>query len=177
VVLGLGGVGLSVVQGARLVGAAPIIAVDVSPEKFALAQRFGADATLVSSDDLVREVRGLTGGRGADHVFDCVGMASTIRSAWAASRRGGHVTVVGIGGKDDQVSFSPLELFHFARTISGCVYGSMDPARDFPLLFEHLRSGALDVESLISSRIKLDDVDSAFTEMEAGVGARSLVVF
>ncbi len=177
-VIGLGGVGLSVVQGARIAGATPVIAVDRSPEKLELAAELGADETFVSGDDLVKQVRGRTGGRGADHVFDCVGLAQTIRGGWSASRRGGQLTIVGIGGgKEDQVSFSPVELFHFARTIRGCVYGSTDPARDFPLLFEHLRSGELDVESMISRRISLDDVESAFQEMEAGVGARSLVVF
>lgn len=176
-VLGLGGVGLSVVQGARIAGATPIIAADRSTEKLALARTCGADETLVSGPDLVQEIRARTGGRGADHVFDCVGTAATIRTCWSMARRGGHLTVVGIGGKDDLVSFSALELFYYARTISGCVYGSMDPDRDVPMLLEQVRSGGLDLGALITRRIGLDDVDSAFAEMDAGVGARSLVVF
>jgi S-(hydroxymethyl)glutathione dehydrogenase/alcohol dehydrogenase len=177
VVVGVGGVGLSVVQGARITGAATIVAVDRSAEKLELAGRCGADTTMVSGDDLVKQVRRHTAGRGADHVFDCVGTAATIRTSWSLSRRGGHVTIVGIGAKDDMVSFSALELFHFARTISGCVYGSMDPDRDIPFLLEQARTGALDLGALITKRITLADVDAAFAEMESGVGARSLVVF
>lgn len=176
-VLGLGGVGLSAVQGARIAGAGEIVAIDRSASKLALADRVGATSTLVSDDNTVAEVRALTGGRGVDHVFECVGLAATIRAGYSMSRRGGHVTVVGVGGKDEQVSFTALELFHFARSITGCVYGSMDPVRDVPLLLEHVRSGALDVEALISRRIGLEEVESAFAEMAEGVGARSLVVF
>ena len=156
VVIGLGGVGLSVVQALRIVGATTIIAVDRSEEKLALARSMGATETLLSDETTVKAVRGLTGRRGADHAFDCVGAPATIRTAWSASRRGGSVTVVGIGSKDEKVEFSPLELFHFARTLRGCVYGSMDPARDVPILIEHLRSGALDLSALISDRIGLD---------------------
>lgn len=176
VVFGLGGVGLSAVQGARLAGADPIIAVDREPAKLALAERLGARATLVAGEDTAREVRGLTGGRGADHAFDCVGAPATIRLAWSASRRGGQVTIVGIGGKDDQVSFSALELFHFARTLRGCVYGSMDPPRDLPMLLDHVRAGRLDLESLVTRRLPLDQVADAFADMEAGRGVRALVV-
>lgn len=177
VVIGLGGVGLSVIQALRIVGATTIIAVDRSEEKLALARSMGATDTLLSDETTVKAVRGLTGRRGADHAFDCVGAPATIRTAWSASRRGGNVTVVGIGSKDEQVAFTPLELFHFGRTLRGCVYGSMDPARDVPVLIEHLRTGALDLTALISNRIGLDGIDAAFAEMDAGVGARSVVVW
>lgn len=176
-VLGLGGVGLSVVQGARLAGADGIVAIDPSTDKLARAQRLGADTPLPPGPDLAKAVRVATGGRGVDHAFDCVGAAATIRSAWSLTRRGGHLTIVGIGGKDDQVCFNALELFHFARTISGCVYGSTDPTRDVPRLVEHVRAGRLDLDALITDRIGLDGVESAFAAMAAGVGVRSLVTF
>ena len=124
-----------------------------------------------------RPIRGLTGGFGADHAFECVGRAATIRTAWSSTRRGGSTTVVGIGSAADKVEFSALELFHFARTLRGCVYGNGDPAVDLPVLADHVRAGRLDLDALITDRITLDDVPSALDRMARGEGARSLVVF
>jgi S-(hydroxymethyl)glutathione dehydrogenase/alcohol dehydrogenase len=175
-VVGLGGVGLSVVQGARLAGAGTILAVDRSPDKLALAQTMGATDVLEASDDLAKQVRGLTGRRGADHAFDCVGLAATIRTSWSATRRGGTTTIVGIGGKEQEVTFTALELFHFARTLQGCVYGSTDPIRDIPKLLGYAAEGRLDLGALISGTIGLDGIDGAFADMEKGIGARAIVV-
>ncbi|MCU1589380.1 MAG: alcohol dehydrogenase [Frankiales bacterium] len=175
-VVGLGGVGLSVVQGARLAGARTIVAVDRSPDKLALAQSMGATDVLEAGDDLAKQVRGLTGRRGADHAFDCVGLADTIRTSWSATRRGGTTTIVGIGGKEQQVTFTALELFHFARTLQGCVYGSTDPFTDIPKILGYAAEGRLDLGALISATIGLDGIDGAFADMEKGVGARAVVV-
>ena len=177
VVYGLGGVGLAVLQSARIAGASPSIAVDVTPEKEELARRHGATDFLVADEQTAKAVRKLTGGHGADHAFECVGRGSTIRAAWSATRRGGRTTVVGIGGKEDMVSFSALEVFHFARTLTACVYGNSDPVRDLPVLAEHVRAGRLDLESLITDRITLDEIPAAFERMAAGRGGRSLVIF
>jgi S-(hydroxymethyl)glutathione dehydrogenase/alcohol dehydrogenase len=175
-VVGLGGVGLSVVQGARLAGAGTILAVYRSPDKLALAQSMGATDVLEAGDDLAKQVRGLTGRRGADHAFDCVGSAATIRTSWSATRRGGTTTIVGIGGKEQEVTFTALELFHFARSLQGCVYGSTDPLRDIPKLLDYAAEGRLDLGALISGTIGLDGIDGAFADMEKGVGARAIVV-
>jgi S-(hydroxymethyl)glutathione dehydrogenase/alcohol dehydrogenase len=175
-VMGLGGVGLSVVQGARLAEAGIIIAVDRSPEKLALAQSMGATEVLEAGDELAKQVRALTGRRGADHAFDCVGLADTIRTSWSATRRGGTTTIVGIGGKEQQVTFTALELFHFARTLQGCVYGSTDPMTDIPKVLGYAAEGRLDLGALISGTIGLDGIDGAFADMEKGVGARAVVV-
>jgi S-(hydroxymethyl)glutathione dehydrogenase/alcohol dehydrogenase len=177
VVFGLGGVGLSTLQAARIAGAGTVIAVDVRPEKEALALAQGATFFLVSDDGVAKAVRGLTGGIGADHAFECVGKASTIRTAWSSTRRGGTTTVVGIGSASDKVEFSALELFHFARTLRGCVYGNSDPSIDVPVLAEHVKAGRLDLGALITDRIALDDVPDALDRMARGEGARSLVVF
>jgi S-(hydroxymethyl)glutathione dehydrogenase/alcohol dehydrogenase len=177
VVFGLGGVGLSALQGARIAGAAPIIAVDPSPEKADLARRLGATDVLEPSPDLGKQVRALTGGRGADHAIECVGRADAIRAAWSVSRRGGHATIVGMGAKSDTLTFNALEIAHFARTLAGCMFGASDPARDVPLLLEHVRAGRLDLEALVSARIGLDGIPTAFADIEAGRGARSLIVF
>jgi S-(hydroxymethyl)glutathione dehydrogenase/alcohol dehydrogenase len=175
-VVGLGGVGLSVVQGARLAGAGRIIAVDRSADKLALALATGATDVLEAGGELAKQVRGLTDGRGADHAFDCVGLAETIRSSWSSTRRGGVTTVVGIGGKDSQVSFSPLELFHFARTLQASVYGSTDPLTDIPRILDLAAEGRLDLAALVTGTVGLDGIDGAFADMAAGRGARTLVV-
>lgn len=173
-VVGLGGVGLSVVLGAVLAGAAQVIVVDPSPDKLALARRLGATDVLEAGD--LKPVRALTGGRGADHAFDCVGAAETIRACWGATRRGGSTTVVGIGGKEQQVSFSALELFHFARTLRGCVYGGADPHVLMPRLLAHAAAGDLDLGALVTATVGLDGIDGAFADMERGIGVRTVLV-
>ncbi|MCW2601106.1 MAG: NAD/mycothiol-dependent formaldehyde dehydrogenase [Frankiales bacterium] len=175
-VVGLGGVGLSAVMGAKLAGAAKVIVVDRSPEKLALARSLGATDVLEAGGELAKQVRALTSGRGADHAVDCVGLADTIRSSWSATRRGGTTTVVGIGGKEQQVTFSALELFHFARTIKGCVYGGADPSVLMPRILEHAARSEIDLAALITDTIGLDGIDAAFADMEQGRGARVIVV-
>ncbi|MGW7201396.1 Zn-dependent alcohol dehydrogenase [Streptomyces chryseus] len=176
-VFGVGGVGLAVLQSARIAGAGQIVAVDVSPEKEELARAAGATDFLIASETTAREIRKLTGGRGADVAIECVGRAVTIRTAWDSTRRGGRTTVVGIGGKDQQVTFNALEIFHFGRTLTGCVYGNSDPARDLPVLAEHIRAGRLDLGSMVTEQIGLDGIPAAFDNMIAGKGGRALVVF
>ncbi|NUK33952.1 Zn-dependent alcohol dehydrogenase [Streptomyces lunaelactis] len=177
VVFGVGGVGLATLQSARIAGAGTVIAVDVSAEKESLARRAGATEYVIASDTTAKEIRQLTGGQGADVAIECVGRAATIRTAWDSTRRGGRTTVVGIGGKDQQVTFNALELFHWGRTLSGCVYGNSDPARDLPVLADHIRAGRLDLGGLVTDRIGLEGIPSAFADMLAGKGGRALVVF
>jgi S-(hydroxymethyl)glutathione dehydrogenase/alcohol dehydrogenase len=174
-VLGLGGVGLSAVQGARLAGASPVIAVDRNPDKAAAARAGGADHFLVADDDARKVIRALTGGHGVDHAFDCVGSSRTIRDAWSASRRGGSVCIVGIGGKDDTVSFSALELFHFARTLRGCVAGSLDAGADLPDYFDWVRRGELDPAVMVTGYGGLAQVPEALDALARGEGVRTLI--
>ncbi|MFJ6297764.1 zinc-binding dehydrogenase [Streptomyces griseoviridis] len=176
-VFGVGGVGLAALQAARIAGAARIVAVDVSPRKEELARAAGATDYLVASGTTAREIRALTGKQGVDAAIECVGRATTIRTAWDSTRRGGRTTVVGIGGKDQQVTFNALEIFHWGRTLAGCVYGNADPARDLPVLAGHVRAGRLDLGALVTERIGLDGIPAAFENMLAGKGGRALVVF
>jgi S-(hydroxymethyl)glutathione dehydrogenase/alcohol dehydrogenase len=176
-VFGVGGVGLSTLQSARIAGATTIVAVDVSPEKEELARAAGATDYVVASENTAREIRALTGKQGVDVAVECVGRAVTIRTAWESTRRGGRTTVVGIGGKDQQVTFNALELFHWGRTLSGCVYGNSDPAKDLPVLAEHVRAGRLDLGALVTERIALEGIPAAFENMVAGKGGRALVIF
>lgn len=174
-VVGLGGVGLSAVQGARIAGADPIVAVDRMPDKLQLAERMGATHTELAGPDTRTRIRELTGGRGADHVLDCVGQAETIKESWKTARRGGTLTLVGISGKEDTVEFSGLELYHFARTILPCVNGSLNPRRDLPGYVADVRSGRLDLAALISKEVDLAGVPAALEELAAGEVARVLV--
>ncbi|WP_393099509.1 Zn-dependent alcohol dehydrogenase [Streptomyces sp. LN325] len=176
-VFGVGGVGLAALQAARIAGASKIVAVDVSAEKESLARAAGATDYVVASDTTAREIRALTGKQGVDVAVECVGRAVTIRAAWDSTRRGGRTTVVGIGGKDQQVTFNALEIFHWGRTLAGCVYGNCDPARDLPVLAEHVRAGRLDLAMLVTERIGLEGIPGAFENMVAGKGGRALVEF
>ncbi|QIQ05539.1 zinc-binding dehydrogenase [Streptomyces liangshanensis] len=176
-VVGVGGVGLAALQSARIAGASTIVAVDVSPDKEELARAAGATEYVVASATTAKDIRRLTGGQGVDVAVECVGRAVTIRTAWDSTRRGGRTTVVGIGGKDQQVTFHALELFHWGRTLSGCVYGNSDPAKDLPVLAGHIRGGRFDLGALVTRRVTLDDLPSTLTTLPESRGGRALVVF
>ncbi|GIF72487.1 zinc-binding dehydrogenase [Asanoa siamensis] len=177
VVIGLGGVGLATLIAARAAGADAVIGVDLSEAKRDLALAAGATHFVLSEDTMPKTVRGLTGGRGADHAIECAGRATTINAAWRATRRGGQVTVVGMGARDDLVSLSALDIFHSARTLRSSVYGSSDPDRDLPTLAAAVHDGSLDLSPLITDRIPLEEAPDAFTRMSRGEGARSVVLF
>jgi S-(hydroxymethyl)glutathione dehydrogenase/alcohol dehydrogenase len=175
-VIGLGGVGLSVLAGARAAGADPIIAVDVSEAKRELALAGGATDYLVADDTLSKAVRGLTGGRGADVAFECVGRSSTIRTAWRSTRRGGEAIVVGMGARTDEVNLSALEIFHSARGLRSSVYGSSDFDLEIPQLADAVMDRSLNLDALVTHRIGLAQAPEAFERMNRGEGGRSVVL-
>lgn len=174
VVLGLGGVGLAAVVGARLAGAGQIIAVDLSADKEALARQLGATDFVLSSATTAKEVRALTAGQGADHVLECVGRAATARLAWQCTRRGGRTTIVGVGPKDDVLSFNMLELYHFARELRPAPMGCSDFQVLVPELAGLVLDGSLDLGPLITRRLGLDEVPAAMQQL--GAGGRQVVL-
>ncbi|MEH0936601.1 alcohol dehydrogenase catalytic domain-containing protein [Micromonospora psammae] len=176
-VIGLGGVGLSVLTAARAAGATPIVAIDVAEAKRDLALAAGASDFLLPDDLLSKRVRALTEGRGVDHAFECVGRAATIHTAWRLTRRGGAVTVVGMGGRDDPLSLAAADIFHSARTLRSSVYGSSDPDREVPALARQVGDGTLDLAPLISGLVPLDEAPTAFDRLARGEGARWVVTF
>ncbi|HXQ59800.1 MAG TPA: Zn-dependent alcohol dehydrogenase [Acidimicrobiales bacterium] len=177
-VIGCGGVGLSVIQGARLAGAKTIVAIDHMAGKLDAAKTMGATDVIDSSrGDTVAAVQALTGGVGVDYAFEVVGKAPTIRLAFEAARRGGTAVLVGAGSTSEEVTFSAFELFVGAKTLVGCVYGSTDPDRDFPSMVDLVTRGTIDAEGMVSRRIGLDDINDAFRAMEAGEVVRSVIVF
>jgi S-(hydroxymethyl)glutathione dehydrogenase/alcohol dehydrogenase len=177
-VIGCGGGGLAAIQGARLAGAAQIIAADRVAAQMEAARHSGATHTIdTSAVDLPAMVRDLTGGIGVDHALEVVGRSETIEAAYASARRGGVVTIVGAGRSDDMVILPALSLMADAKTIRGSVYGATDASRDLPALAGLAVEGKIDLEALVTRRIILDEVESAFTAMIAGDGARSVVTF
>jgi S-(hydroxymethyl)glutathione dehydrogenase / alcohol dehydrogenase len=169
VVIGCGGVGLSIVQAARAAGATSVVAVDPVPVKRELAMTLGASAAI--------EPAGLADVGGFDVAFEAVGTSRTIRSAYDATRRGGTTVVVGVGSADDTVPFTARELYASGRKIVGSVFGSTDIRRDFPRTLESWRSGQLEVESLIGDRIDLAELPKALEDMRKGTALRTVVVF
>jgi S-(hydroxymethyl)glutathione dehydrogenase / alcohol dehydrogenase len=176
-VVGLGGVGMSVVLGAVLQGASEIIVVDPVAGRRGSALAIGGTAEVdPAAGDLAEGVKALTGGRGADYVFEVVGRAPTITAAYGATRRGGTTVIVGAAAPGTTVSFDAFRLFLDARTVVGCQYGSTNPATDFPLLLTHWREGRMALDQLVTRRISLPEVNSAFDDMRRGEGIRTVIV-
>jgi S-(hydroxymethyl)glutathione dehydrogenase/alcohol dehydrogenase len=176
-VLGCGGVGQAVVQGARIAGAARIIAIDTVPMKREQAQKFGAtDLIDPAKGDAVEQVKQLTGGRGADYAFEVIGLPATILQTYNMTRNGGTVCIVGMSRMDAQVTFPAFQLFFEEKKILGCKYGSAKVRRDFQRFIDLIESGRLDTTHMVSRRISLDQVNEAFRAMEAGEVIRSVIV-
>lgn len=175
VVIGCGGVGISAIQGARLSGASLIVAVDTVPEKLDVAKRFGATHA-VTPDRLSDLVTEITAGEGFDYAFDVVAVPQTLRTAWTAARRGGTVVVVGAGRAEHQVEFSPFELLFEGKRIIPAMYGSAYPARDFPRLIALWRAGRLDLEGMVTHRLRLDQVEEALGALGRGDVIRQVII-
>ncbi|GAB3457505.1 Zn-dependent alcohol dehydrogenase [Actinophytocola sediminis] len=176
-VLGCGGVGVSAIQGARLAGAAMIVAVDPVVDKHETAKRFGATHA-ITPEQLAETHATLTESQGFDYTFDVVGAPATIRSAWDNARRGGTAVVVGAGRGDAQVSFSAQELFLHDKKLLGSFYGGADVHRDYPRLLALWRAGRLDLEAMISRRITLAEINDGLQTLRAGGNLiRQIVTF
>ena len=178
-VIGCGGVGLNVIQGARVAGAAEVIAVDTAPAKLDMAKTFGATASVdASATNAVSGVMAATAQRGADVVFEVVGSGPTIEQAITMTRRGGQTVLVGVPRMDVMVNVPAfIGMLVAEKTISGCWYGSSDVARDVPRIIGLWREGRLRLEELISREISLEEVEDAFSAMGSGEVARSVIVY
>ena len=175
-VIGIGGVGLNVVQACRLSGARRIIAIDRLPAKLERARLFGATDVLDANGiDLVDAVRDLTGD-GVDHAFEVVGRPDTISAAFDMLRVRGTATVVGVPRPDSRLSLSPMGLFG-ERRLQGANMGAANARLDIPMLADLYLSGRLMLDELVSARISLDEVNAALDTIDDSTGARSVVVF
>ncbi len=184
-VIGCGGVGLNVIQGARIAGAGNIIAIDMVDSKLKLAEQFGATHTVNAKEgDPVAAVQTITGPgalgpRGVDYAFEVVGASATIEQAINMTRRGGTAVMVGVSRMDDVISnFSPfMHLFMGVKTIKGSFYGSANIHRDIPRYADLYRKGTLMLDELVSKTIDLADVNQAFEDMKGGEVARSVITY
>ena len=175
VVIGCGGVGLNVVQGARLAGAGTVVAVDPVDSQRDLAADLGADV-VVAPEAVADAVGDLTGGRGADVVFEVVGRAETIEQAVRLARRGGRTVLVGIPDRDVRLDLRVFAgIVYQAKTIVGSWYGGSVPRRDVPVLIDHYRAGRLVLDRLVSRTVSLGEVEAALAELEERPLARSVV--
>lgn len=175
-VIGCGGVGVAAIQGAKLASAADIVAIDPSEAKRTAVAHFGATAA-VAPDQSSTARDELTGRRGFDYVFECVGQGALVRQAYNLTRRGGTVVVVGAGARDDHVSFSMAELFFDNKRILSTMYSGGDVRVEYARMVRLWRTGRLDLESMITARLPLERVDEALDLMRAGKAIRTVIEF
>lgn len=174
VVIGCGGIGASIIQGSRICGAAEIVAVDPVASKREAMRALGASHA-VSPEDLEALKAELTGGEGFDYAFEAVGRPATIRATYDLARRGGTAVIVGAGSFTDKVEFSAMELFATDKRIVGTLYGSGDVRRDFPRLIRLWRTGRLDLDAMITQKLRLEDINRALQDMVGGSVIRTVI--
>lgn len=175
-VIGCGGIGLSCVQGARLAGAARIIAIDQAGAKLERALRLGAtDAVDASSADAVGEVRALTG-TGVHYSFEAIGLSRTVEQAWAMLRPGGTATAIGMLPMTASVTIAGLDLLS-EKKLQGCLMGSNRFRVDMPRILDLYRQGRLELDEMITARLPLTAINQAFEALRSGEGARNVIVF
>jgi Zn-dependent alcohol dehydrogenase len=177
-VFGCGGVGLNVVQGARIAGAARIIAIDSVEAKLDTARQFGATDVLLAKpgEDASKALKKLTGG-GPDYAFECVGSGELAASAYRAIRRGGLAVVVGVAKPGDSTSVRTMTLPFEEKTLTGSYFGSCVPRIDFPRMLSLYAGGKLMLDELITRRYPIAEAPKAFADLESGRNARGVIVF
>ena len=177
VIIGLGGVGLSALQGARIVGAGKIIAVDAQPWKFSLAKDLGATDCVDATDgDPVAAAHALTEG-GADFVFECIGLVPTVQQAIAMTGRGGTSVLVGVVPMTEMVPISAADLTLQEKNVTGSYMGSNRFRFDMPKYVDFYLDGRLRLDEMISSRLSLGEINDGFDRMRKGEVARQVIVF
>ena len=176
-VIGCGGIGLSVVQGARIAGAERIVAVDTAAWKLDLAKRLGAtDVVEAAGGNPVPAVVEMTAG-GVDYAFEAIGLSATVRQAVRMTRKGGTIVMIGVVPAGTNVELPGADVVLREKTILGCMMGSNRFRLDMPRYVELYRSGRLHLDEMISARLPLEGVNDAFEAMRRGTAARSVIVF
>jgi S-(hydroxymethyl)glutathione dehydrogenase/alcohol dehydrogenase len=177
-VFGCGGVGLNVIQGARIAGAERVIAIDTLEPKVSLAREFGATDSLVlkAGEDPTKTLKKLTGG-GPDYAFECVGSGELAAAAYKAIRRGGLAVVVGVAKPSDSTAIRTMTLPFEEKTLTGSYFGSCVPRIDFPRMLGLYMAGKLKLDELITRRYSVDEAPQAFADLQSGRNARGVIVF
>ena len=178
-VVGCGGDGMNVVQGARLCGATKIIAADIVPSKLDWAREFGATHGVgAQGEELTRAVLGLTDGIGVDHAFVCIDPPSTLLPAFRATAKGGNVVITALTPDTvTEIKISPLELFVTQKAIMAAVYGFASPRLQIPELLSLYRTGDLKLRGLITRTYRLNEVNQGYADLDAGKNLRGVILF
>jgi S-(hydroxymethyl)glutathione dehydrogenase/alcohol dehydrogenase len=177
-VFGCGGVGLNVIQGARIAGAERIIAIDAVEAKLAMAKTFGATEVLAAKpgEDASKALKKMTGG-GPDYAFECVGSGELAAVAYRSIRRGGLAVVVGVAKPGDSTSIRTMTLPFEEKTLTGSYFGSCVPRTDFPRMLNLYLGGKLMLDELITRRYSIAEAPQAFADLDSGRNARGVIVF
>lgn len=174
-VVGLGGVGLSSVMGAAAAGAARVVAIDLNPDKLAMAREFGATDTINAGDaEAVQQVRDLTGG-GVDHAFEMVGSAKALEMAYRVTRRGGQTVTAGLPANAQAISLPVWHLVAEERTLKGSYMGSCIPRRDIGRYLALHAAGKLPVDKLVTGYLTLDQINEGFDRLASGQAIRQII--
>ena len=177
-VIGSGGVGLNIIQGAVLANAGKIIAVDILDHKLALAKQFGATHCINSAkQDPVSKVMEITDQIGVDYAFEALGTVETAGTAFNLIRRGGQMVMVGIPAKDEAFCFSLAELPLMDKSISGSYYGSGDVAADIKAFLELYKKGRIKLEEMITGRYSIENINQGMKDLETGKNARGVIIY
>lgn len=177
VVFGAGGVGLSSIMGAKLAGASQIIAVDINETKLDMAREFGATSVFLSREDVPKQIRALTGGRGADYVFEAIGIPAVQEQCLESVRPGGTVVLEGIAPMGSATNLPGAVITRKEITVMGSYYGTANTARDFPKYADLYLKGQLDIERMITKTYALEEINEAYADMIGGKTARGVIVF
>ncbi len=176
-VFGAGGIGLSIIMGVHLAGAGRIIAVDKSEAKGDIAQEFGATDILMAGPDTNDSIRKITQGRGADYVFEAIGIPAVQEQCLDAVRPGGTLVLVGLAPMGSSTNLPSAVISRQEKSIVGCYYGTANTTRDFPLYADLYLQGKLDLERLITKTYSLDQINEGYAAMLSGDNARGVIVF
>ncbi|NIS36954.1 MAG: zinc-binding dehydrogenase, partial [Actinobacteria bacterium] len=176
-VVGVGGVGVNCLQGAKAAGAGLVVAIDTNEARLAAAQHFGATHTAAAGPRLADDIAAVTGRRGADYVFVAVGNPQAMEAAFELARPGGTLVVVGMSESGAKAGFDMANFAYTAKRVIGSRMGSTNVARDMPLLTQRYLDGELLLDELISHRFTLDEINEAVAAARRGDGLRSVVVF
>jgi S-(hydroxymethyl)glutathione dehydrogenase/alcohol dehydrogenase len=177
-VFGTGGVGLNVIQGAALVGAEKIIAVDLLDNKLEFAREMGATHEVnASQTDPVARIKELTGGQGVDYAFEVIGLPETISQSVEVLRKRGVAVIIGVTRRETTIPLETFPMVFQERTVMGSIYGSARPRVDVPMLIDLYMAGKLKVDPLLTRTYPLEQINEAYDALERGETARSVVTF
>ena len=179
IIMGIGGIGINAVQGAKHAGATHVIAVDPVEFKREMAQKLGATHAFKTMDEAAEFAGSVTDGQGADAAIVTTGVLLTehVSQAFASIRKGGTVVVTGIGKANEEVRVPAFELTLYQKRIQGALFGASSPSRDIPWMLRMYQAGQLYLDELITTTYRLDDINQGYDDMHAGKNIRGVIIY